>query len=62
MSYGRDVKIIQELIEDAVQHNMDQDKGLLGIYEALWCNVWFKVMTKHARPLSSVVLDMNIAE
>ena len=30
--YGVDVKIIQELIDEAVINSMEQDKGLLGIY------------------------------
>ena len=41
---------------------MDQDKGLLGIYQVLgWLAMWVKVMTKKARTLDSVVLDTDIA-
>jgi hypothetical protein len=29
---GGDVKLIRELIDEAVVFSMDQDKGLLGIY------------------------------
>jgi hypothetical protein len=42
---------------------MDQDKGLLGIYQVLgWISMWMKVQTKKARSLDSVVLDSDIAE
>jgi hypothetical protein len=42
---------------------MDQDKGLLGIYQVVgWSTFWVKVMTKKARSLDSVVLDTDIAE
>ena len=40
---------------------MEQDKGLLGIYEMTW-SIWIKIMSKQARPLDSVVLDTDIAE
>jgi hypothetical protein len=46
------------LIDDAVVFSMEQDKGLLGIYEVGgWLGMWVKVMTKKARPLDSVILD-----
>lgn len=42
---------------------MDQDKGLLGIYQVVgWLSMWVKVMTKKARTLDSVILDTDIAE
>lgn len=41
---------------------MDQDKGLLGIYQVQWNSFWHKVMTKKARTVDSVVLDEDIAE
>jgi hypothetical protein len=42
---------------------MEQEKGLLGIYEMVgWMGMWVKVMTKQARSLDSVVLDTEIAE
>ena len=42
---------------------MEQDKGLLGIYEMSgWMSMWVKVMTKKARTLESVVLDTDIAD
>lgn len=53
--------MIQELIDEAVINSMDQDKGLLGIYEMKWGEMWIKVMTKQARTLESVVLDTDIA-
>lgn len=63
MCYGSDTALIQELIDEAVTFSMDQDKGLLGIYQTLsWITMWIKVMTKKARSLDSVVLDTDIAE
>jgi chaperone BCS1 len=63
MCYGGTTKHIQELIDEAVLYSMDQDKGLLGIYQvAGWSGFWVKVMTKKARTLDSVVLDTDIAE
>ena len=35
---------------------------MLGIYQVLWAELWFKVMTKKARPLDSVVLDTDICD
>lgn len=40
---------------------MDQEKGLLGIYEVKW-GLWIKANTKKARSLDSVVLDTSIAQ
>ena len=61
--YGSDLVLIQQLIDDAVVYCMEQDKGLLGIYEVGgWLGMWVKVMTKKARPLDSVILDMDLAE
>lgn len=62
MCYGGDVILIKDLIDDAVVYSMDQDKGLLGIYQVLWGSYWMKVQTKKARTLDSVVLDTDIAE
>jgi len=63
MCYGGSTQLIQELIDDAVVYSMDQDKGLLGIYQVMgWICMWIKVMTKKARSLDSVVLDTDIAE
>ena len=63
MCYGGTTALIQELIDDAVVFSMDQDKGLLGIYQVVgWLGAWVKVMTKKARSLDSVVLDTDIAE
>ena len=63
MCYGGSTELIRELIDEAVVYSMDQDKGLLGIYQVVgWCGMWVKVMTKKARSLDSVVLDTDIAE
>lgn len=63
MCYGGTMTHIQSLIDEAVIYSMDQDKGLLGIYQVLgWSCFWVKVMTKKARSLDSVVLDTDIAE
>ena len=63
MCYGSDTALIQTLIDDSVIFSMDQDKGLLGIYQTMsWMAMWVKVMTKKARPVDSVVLDEEIAE
>lgn len=61
MTYGGDVKLIRELVDEAVIYSMDQDKGLLGIYQVMWSDFWLKVQTKKARTLDSVVLDTDIA-
>ncbi len=61
--YGKDIDIIKELIEDSVLFNMEQDKGLLSIYEVPgWWSIWIKSMSKSARPLDSVMLDTNVME
>jgi len=62
MTNGGDVRLIRQLIDDAVVYSMDQDKGLLGIYQVMWGEYWIKVQTKKARTLDSVVLDTDIAE
>lgn len=55
--------LIRDLIDEAVIHSMEQDKGLLGIYQVpKWWTEWQKVMTKQARSLESVVLDTDISE
>ena len=51
------------MIDEAVCYSMDQDKGLLGIYQVIpWLQAWVKMITKKARSLNSVVLDQDIAE
>jgi hypothetical protein len=56
--YGGNTQIIRELIDEAVVYSMEQDKGLLGIYQVEgWLGMWVKVMTKKARSFDSVVLD-----
>jgi mitochondrial chaperone BCS1 len=63
MCYGGDTAFIRELVDEAVIHSMDQDKGLLGIYQVVgWLGAWVKTMTKKARSLDSVVLDTDISE
>lgn len=62
MCYGGSTVLIRELIDEAVVYSMDQDKGLLGIYQVQWSSFWHKVMTKKARTVDSVVLDEDIAE
>lgn len=55
--------LIKDLIDGAVEYSMDQEKGLLGIYQVTgWLNTWCKVMTKKARALESVVLDGDHCE
>jgi hypothetical protein len=54
--YGRDLNLVKQLVDDAVTYDMDQEKGLLGIYEVKW-GLWVKANTKKARTLDSVVLD-----
>jgi len=61
--YGQDVSLIQSLIDEAVTYSMEQDRGLLQIYEVPgWWDIWIKSMSKKARPLDSVLLDTNIME
>lgn len=56
--YGGSPEIIQQMIDEAVCYSMDQEKGLLGIFQAeLWLSTWVKMTTKKARTLNSVVLD-----
>ena len=43
MTNGGDVRLIRQLIDDAVVYSMDQDKGLLGIYQVMWGEYWIKV-------------------
>lgn len=62
MCYGGGVQHIRGMIDEALDYSMDQDKGLLGIYQIQWNWMWVKVMTKKARSLDSVVLDENIAD
>ena len=62
MCYGGSTALFRELIDEAVVYSMDQDKGLLGIYQVQWNSFWHKVMTKKARTVDSVVLDEDIAE
>ena len=62
MAYGGNTQLIRTLIDEAVVFSMDQDKGLLGIYQVMWSEFWLKVQTKKARTLDSVVLDTDIAE
>lgn len=63
MCYGGSTDVIRELIDEAVTYSMEQDKGLLGIYQVVgWLGAWAKVMTKKARTLDSVILDSDIAE
>ena len=57
------MNLIIDLIDCAVEYSMDQEKGLLGIYQVTgWLSTWCKVMTKKARPLDSVVLDADHCE
>ena len=59
--YGQDVTIIKSLIDECVEFNMEQDRGLLSIYEVpRWWSIWIKAQTKKARPLESVMLESNV--
>ena len=61
--YGRDAEIIKTLVNEAVEFNIEQDKGYLSIYEVCrWAAFWVKSVTKQARPLDSVLLDSNLME
>lgn len=63
MCQGGGMNLIIDLIDCAVEYSMDQEKGLLGIYQVTgWLSTWCKVMTKKARPLGSVVLDADHCE
>lgn len=61
MCYGQDKELVKELIEDGINHSVEEDKGRLCIYEAMW-GYWQKMQTKKARNMDSVVLDEDIAE
>ncbi len=61
--YGQDISLIKQLIDESVEFNMEQDRGLLSIYEVPgWWDIWIKSMTRKARPLDSVLLDSDIME
>jgi cobaltochelatase CobS len=47
MCQGGGMNLIIDLIDCAVEYSMDQEKGLLGIYQVTgWLSTWCKVMTK----------------
>lgn len=63
MSSGSDPTIIKTLIDEAVIASMENEQGLLGIYQVGgWSSMWVKVMTKKARTLDSVILDTDLSE
>ena len=61
MCYGQDKELVKDLIEEGINHNIEEDKGRLCIYEVMW-GYWQKMQTKKARNMDSVVLDEDIAE
>lgn len=61
IAYGQDIKVLKELMEACVDFSVEEDKGLLNIYQVEgWCQVWTKIQSKKARPIDSVVLDQDI--
>ena len=59
----KNMKELKELCEVSLTYSISKDKGCTNIYAiSEWMNIWQKVQSKKQRPLSSVILDSNIAE
>jgi mitochondrial chaperone BCS1 len=57
------MKVLKELCECSLSYSISKDKGCTNIYAISgWLNIWEKVQSKKQRPISSVILDSNIAE
>lgn len=62
VTWGTDTAIIKELIDAAVEHCMEKENDLIGIYELhRWGLGWTKVQSKRPRSLESVILDKDNA-
>jgi len=60
MVVGRDAEPIREFIDDALNHSVKKDDGLVCIYELhRWGIGWTKAQKKLPRKLESVVLDKS---
>ena len=62
VTWGTDTAPIKDLIDAAVEHCMEKENDLIGIYELhRWGLGWTKVQSKRPRPLESVILDKDNA-
>jgi chaperone BCS1 len=62
VTWGTDTSIIKEFIDAAVEHSIEKETDLIGIYELhRWGLGWTKVQSKRPRPLESVILDKDNA-
>ncbi len=60
--WGRDTTILKDLVDDAIDYNMEKDSSMTNIYEMHrfgWG--WEKVIQKQPRKLETVVLDSDIS-
>jgi hypothetical protein len=63
VTWGTDTSIIKEFIDTCVEHCIEKETDLIGIYELhRWGLGWTKVQSKRPRPLESVILDKDNAK
>lgn len=62
VTWGTDTTIIKEFIDSCIEHSIEKETDLIGIYELhRWGLGWTKVQSKRPRPLESVILDKDNA-
>lgn len=63
VTWGTDTTLIKEFIDTCVEHCMEKENDMVGIYELhQWGLGWTKVQMKKPRPLESVILDKDNAD
>lgn len=63
VTWGTDTAIIKEFIDTCVEHCIEKETDLIGIYELhRWGLGWTKVQSKRPRSLESVILDKDNAK